>query len=449
MKNERILYKTNRKSIYIWAILLFVIAFSVIACTNFISNAKIANAESPYEGQYVNFNQMFDFNNTVGNPNITKANYYYVINGNFTSQSWWVIGNSSGYVNGHIYFLKIKQDGNLCRLVIDNSNLRGYSSAIITLSGYSNNAHYYIVGDTGNYSNYKFQLYIIDLTLMFGSNDNLPTLEQCENLFPADYYQYNQGTPELYYGNAGAGSLALTKTIDFVLTSGNLAKSDLYGTYISLNTNNGDTQLFTDVNYNVESQANAQVIYRFNTTIPAGAKITISVDRYYCLHDFYLLNDNSGDHLGIITHQDSYADSFKQFFLQNDMSQLSINFWSNGSTGTPAITWSKFTITAEYVTNMSILLQDAYNNGVSETKEFYTEGNLGYEQIFNQGVASVGGDAYNIFPDSWTFIGNAFSSVGDMLSMEIFPKVPLGLFVALPLLLGLIMFIVRIAKGGS
>ena len=436
MKNERILFKANKKSIYIWTILLLVLAFSVIACTNFISNTKIVNAESPYEGQFVNFNQLISTPIKIINNNITSSyfdsitNFQYIANhkifikSNFDSN---VSGNLLGLGNAGSVYEYIKGD-----YIFQYNGGLNFNS-IIFKSGLQAGTYY---------------INFIDLTAMYGEGLEID-LEKCKELFTADYYGYTTGAPEVYYPNAGANSLALTKSLDFVLTSGNLVKNDLYGTYVSLNTSNGDTQLFTDVAYNVESEATAQVIYRFNTTIPAGAKITIQIDHFYCLKDFYLLNDNSGDHIGSITHQNSYVDSYIQFFLQSDMSQLSINFWSNGSTGTPAITWSKFTITAEYVTNMSILLQDAYNNGVKDTKEFYSEGNLGYEQIFNLGVASVGGDAYNIFPDSWTFIGNAFSSIGDMLSMEIFPKVPLGLFVALPLLLGLIMFIVKIAKGGS
>lgn len=71
------------------------------------------------------------------------------------------------------------------------------------------------------------------------------------------------------------------------------------------------------------------------------------------------------------------------------------------------------------------LMEESYNNG------FYSGKELGYKQGYNEGL-SVGENA------TTNWIATISKGIGNVLSMEIAPNLPLGLLVAIPLVMGMI-----------
>ena len=126
-----------------------------------------------------------------------------------------------------------------------------------------------------------------------------------------------------------------------------------------------------------------------------------------------------------------------------------IYFYTDSTTSLYAM---KNFVVSYYLTNLELLQFNSYDDGYkkaeTELKEYYSYGGQGYQQIYNRGVSDAQSNSA-VFSDTWTFIGTAFNGIGDMLSVELIPNVPIGVFVALPLLLGLIFFIVKLTKGGS
>ena len=101
-----------------------------------------------------------------------------------------------------------------------------------------------------------------------------------------------------------------------------------------------------------------------------------------------------------------------------------------------------------YVTNLELLRELSYKAGFDYASEYYSEDNDGYKMIYNKGLQD-GTTTGKAFSDTMSFTASIFHTIGDILSMEIIPNIPLGLFVAFPLLVGLLFFIVKIAKGSG
>lgn len=358
----------------------------------------------------VNFNQVFNFNNTIGNTYTTKANNYFVINGNISNEYWGSIGQSSGFVNGHKYYLFIKQDSNTCRFVIDNSTMRGYSSAIITLSGYVNNAYYYIVCNPGTYTNYNFQVYIIDLTLMFGGNNDNLTLEQCQELFVADYYNYDTGS-----------AVSLSGLNSYSDGVNSVLKDLTYSYGVSYFINNAQTY---DRNNGVQSkiyyyfeQGNNQeelvtnglyftngVYVPFNALLSSGTIITLNAS----LSDYYTHN------IGIYSLNNSGASSLLYTGRSLSNRQLVLNYDSVGlifvDLGSSQLDTNVFfllNISMSYQdTNLGNLVQQAYDSGFNRASNNYKVGNNGYNQIFEAGRLQGVEDAGN-----YTFLSLLTSAI--------------------------------------
>lgn len=87
---------------------------------------------------------------------------------------------------------------------------------------------------------------------------------------------------------------------------------------------------------------------------------------------------------------------------------------------------------------------DGYNKGLSEGfDEGFLEGDsAGYTRGYNKGL-SEGNSAWGVL------FGAMMATFGGFLAIEIFPGLTIGMLVAVPLILGLLAFIIGIAKGGK
>lgn len=472
MKNDK-LSKILFIFFYVLAMISFVLNI-VLGCALMVERDKAyadyINDIVAQQNVVVNFNQLINYDNLSSSNICNKQNDFYYINGNVSDEVWAGIGISSGYINGHIYYLHIAQENsNLVQFVIDNSNLRGFSDTVVTLTGYSNDATIYLRCLANSYVNYKVQFYVIDLTLMFGEG-NEPNLRQCDGLFTSQYYSYNTGTAINFnsldswaQGYADAiGSRELTFSGSLLLSNigvetGNTQVSEsVNGFYIENNTNMSYNAFYfifpTSLNEGDIVTLNVSEIEC--TTNPSGSGTTPAEDfnvqiGYYFNGNFVTLAQfnkaNSNRVIGPYTYEGGWRynafDLSVSFKAPANLSLLYFRY-------TDRIYYRDIKIEAQS-TNFAFALQQAQDRGYEIAKKYYTEGE-GYRQItleaFNEGVQSSQSNV-SVFQDTWSFIATAFSSVGEMLSIQIFPNVPLGVFIALPLLLGLILFIIKITKG--
>lgn len=85
---------------------------------------------------------------------------------------------------------------------------------------------------------------------------------------------------------------------------------------------------------------------------------------------------------------------------------------------------------------------DGYNNGYNVGYD--VGNNNGYENGYKNGIATKG---ESVWVNSMGFIKNLFVDVFDIFSIEILPNVSIGTFIVIPLIFGVLFFIVKITKG--
>ena len=93
------------------------------------------------------------------------------------------------------------------------------------------------------------------------------------------------------------------------------------------------------------------------------------------------------------------------------------------------------------------IVNNAYNKGASDTNAKYSVGGLLYQSIYDLGK-SEGIAQGNTFVNGLDVIATTFTKVFSIFNVEILPGIPLSVFILLPLLFGLIIFVVKITKGG-
>lgn len=435
--------------------LLITVCVAVI-CISLLSPLHYAYAEDNggYTPKLVYYNQIANY--------YSRANEYYNM-GSLDSDGYCNIGltNTSIYwariylyssdntiSSSHKYYFRYNSNwgtGATLYLGSGSSNptaMPSGSSCIYT--GYDtyqfNLENYFVNYPTGSI---KVRWLMVDLTKM--GIDNY-TLEQCDNFFSAPYYSYSKGTPYYVYDNAAAGQIAEFSSYEFAINSGNLQNFDAYGSYTSTNSSNGNLELYTPINFTDENRAGF-VRYNFNVSIPAGAKVTIKADNCYSMHAFSIWTDAGPSDQWFYFYTQNNNPIQKSIITEYTTTYFYIWFYSNGSTGTPAITFNNLKLEIEFTTNMNDLLQEAYNNGANEMKSFYSEGNAGYQQIYQIGYNNGLAQTDNVVGNAWDFIGGTFTSLGSLFSIEVMPNITLGVFIAIPLLLGLLLFILKITRG--
>lgn len=493
MNNERILYKTNRKSIYIWAICLLVLSFSIIACTNFISNTKIVNAD--YENNILNnpnavlnFNQLWDpttlrsnysnilFTNTNGLIGVSGTN-----NNSWDNTSLPISDTTINLIANHKYYMCYNFVGS-----VPNNILLGLitgSDVIFDISQdldgiYTSPSNQSVKVRFGVYHqtsyNTQFYVYLIDLTNMFGSNENVPDLEQCQQLFLSEYYNYTTGNAITLSDLSGYAKGVADTLGSFSYDT--LNYSAFYSCYIvdelSASFPEKYVQRYIDntvlsvpflkargvlgVPFNNIAKAGSIIKFMYIDPSMGGSGNYLWCGIYYNNNFVPIMRIDSDnvptDENGYITFTTPF-DTSTLLFCESSQSDNFIMatsaFWIGDLKVENAQIGSIENIIQAYINGQiaqdseywSIYYNDYY-------REYYGPNGEGYLTIYNKGLLDASSNN-SVFQDSWGFVGSAFKAVGDMLTLEIFPNVPLGIFVAFPLLLGLIFFIVKIAKGGS
>ena len=446
---NKIKNNTNLSIYFLIAVIVAVISFSLLPPIQQIAYAE----DTPYTPQLVNFNQIANY--------YQRANEYYTFNSidndgyvniglTNTSIYWariYLYTNDNTISASHKYYFRYNSNWGVSATLYLGSggnnptNMPSGSSAIY--SGYDtyqfNIENYFISYPNGSI---KSRWIMVDLTKM--GIDNY-TKEQCDNLFTAPYYNYTKYSPFFLYDNAAAGQIAQFNTYNFAINSGNLNNFDSYGSYTQTD-GYGNLELYTPISYTDETRTGS-VRYNFNVSIPAGAKVTLKASNCTCLHSFSIWTDAGPSDLWFSVLQQTNSPLELTHITGYTTTYIYFLFYSNGSTSTPAIEFTDLRLEIEFTTNMNDLLQEAYDNGSNDMKNYYSAGNVGYNQIYQAGYNDGLANTENVVGNAWGFIGGTFSSLSSIFSLEVMPNITLGVFIAIPLLLGLLLFILKITRG--
>lgn len=289
---------------------------------------------------------------------------------------------------------------------------------------------------------YVYSLWFINLTQMFGNNE--PTLEQCKQIFAADYYSYTTGTA-MY---KGIGDFQYKQDLSINLNTGTLTgyPQNVTNTQVFYNAYN---QLELTATYS-ENYA-AYYLINFKTSVPVNSIITLNFESYTLTSNATICYVNENEtYITNIPQSTQLNKPFTfQFVNSEEISSLYLIIDSY-STGT-IMNISKANIELRFSTDTAIDLQRQYDLGYLDAVEYYTNG-YGRTEIWTEGYilgrAQGLEDANGSF-EAMDYVKQAFILIGDIFTIEVFPNFPLGAFFLLPLITGAVFFVIKIAKGGS
>lgn len=391
-------------------------------------------------------NTILNFNQQVFDTYTHNADFNYNIN----------VADLGGSNSSHKYYVKISYtatESGYIDLYIGNYGIgRRFTpgnSDIIDTYG-SNNTYVDLRPQYTNDVKHINYFMIIDLTQMFGENvANNITLEQCRNYFKTDYYNYTLGTAIDLSGfeqyNSGAMNARQSMTIN--TTSANIADNlDNVVINSSYGSSNkaliqgfmvwGTQDQYTNCTalFNLETNFNEGDYFVFEFYTITGAD-SINLPNISTFYDLQIVAvDSSGNivPLATVKAQDSSSTTSKAtFYLPFSTDKLYITTPHKYIIGYNNF---KISITTTNLTALSLYsYKDGYKAGMS----------AGYTNGYNNGI-----NGNNAAITSMDYIKSAFTTLGDILTIQVFPNVPLGTFFLLPLMASLIFFIVKVSKGG-
>lgn len=422
--------------------------FCIIGSMHTIFNNEIVYAE---ESETLTTQQILNFNQLVSNNYNVSVGYGWLCQGIPQNHIIYIKydittnANTDMYNNANIREFRVgnyKEDF-LYTTPVDNSGLGLYSSQNIKI----------------NYFN------VIDLTLMYG--ENTPTIEECRHIFTSDYYNYTTGTA-IISDNLESYTRGYTAGFNSAWESQNVS----YKQYVI----GAQSFAFNNQQYTEESTKSYDAIagaYSFSGIlgIPLGflsvggtnyeidftllctdwAGESLSFKQEYSLYFYYVNSDNNLIQIGKIPYFEisgNYGTYKGSFVCPVDTDTIYLEFTTEPLDNTPTIATAFASNITFRSQNIESAINSAFNSGAESVKDSYLPGGDLYNEIYNLGYSN-GSASNKPFTDSWDFIGQSFHGIGEILAMELIPGLPLGLFVALPLLVGLLFFIVKIAKGSG
>lgn len=464
--------------------IFMVIMFAVSIYTFFNNGIVYAEEETTSQNKIVNFNQIW-------NPTTLRSSYSGITYTNNNGLISMVGNNNNGYHNSanpiseqvincvanHNYYVRFKFINNSNKP--NNVGLRQNGTQTMLYDHISPND--YDVGlykPTSNidvqivagvlaqtYYNCSFYCILVDITLMYGENE--PTLEQCNQIFTSDYYNYTTGT-SIYLDGLDSYSRGYTAGFNSAWESQNVS----YRQYVI----GAQSFAFNNQQYTEESTKSYDAIagaYSFGGIlgIPLGflsvggtnyeidftllctdwSGESLSFKQEYSLYFYYVDSDNNLIQIGKIPYYEisgNYGTYKGSFVCPVDTDTIYLEFTTDSLDNTPNIATAFASNITFRSQNIESAINSAFNSGAESVKDSYLPGGDLYNEIYNLGYSN-GSASNKPFTDSWDFVGQSFHGIGEILAMELIPGLPLGLFVALPLLVGLLFFIVKIAKGSG
>ena len=326
------------------------------------------------------------------------------------------------------------------------------------------------------YSNFN----IIDLSACFGIG-NEPNIEQANELFIADYYAYNTGSP-MFINSVNAYNQGVIDTLGS--TTYDVVLDDFYNNSFGLASNNSNynTKLIKTSPYTIsgqtifglsaynvswkesgESYTNnngllTAIGFNINNVIPVGSTLKIKYQGTSLANDYNDTSPTNIYHNVYLSTFDGnsftrfldlgtglmYVSDYREFTISAPDNAESIYLIANGN-----INCSYLSINVEY-TNSNVLIDSIYKSGQESILKLYNPGSSGYDSIFNSGKQyALTHNANNAWGSAWDFIESAFTGIGSLFTIQLLPGVPLSVFILVPLMVSLIFFIVKLVKGGE
>lgn len=465
--------------------MLTILAISILLILSIIIFIPNHNVYAEYnelnENTLVNFNQLF--NNTISRSNyntitITKDNLTYYIKGYFNE--WTLnLGFNEGspsinLISGHKYYL----DFNLNVLSGPTPELRIFasdssyfnngneeqiinmiSSKTCSIGLYVNNS----INSSSNPYNFSSTPVLIDLTYMFGEG-NEPNLSQCKEYFITNY-PYNTGTQmpfsKNYLQGYTDGSQSVYDSLSITLNTYSIGANSQ--TYANNTIERGE--LYFDQQYSAyafngviainllgQVDRGTNINIDFELIIPSLQGENTTIWESFPLYFAYV--DSNNNLVNITGIKANYIGSLKNaykgdFALPITTSTIYCYLQYNNVGGNLAplsALASKSDITFKGI-DIAQIVNNAYNKGASDTNSKYSPGGLLYQSIYDLGKAEGVAEG-NSFLSGLDVIATTFTKVFSIFNVEILPGIPLSVFILLPLLFGLIIFVVKIAKGG-
>lgn len=292
------------------------------------------------------------------------------------------------------------------------------------------------IGSYYELSNY----FIVDLTQMFGVGNEPQTIEEAKTYFPLDYYSYNLGSPisvsQLNFENGYNLGYKNGLDIGYKYTNSEIVFKNQINNFEDLNTHKKVNAIINEDN---------TITYYSNVIgtgylIPKNKQVIITWE-YISAGVTMSLDNGEGSHFELDIDNSNNANS-RYIYSFSSSEDGSLNFYSDNE---QTITINNLIV---YIANdEQISYDNGYNDGWKDgkksvdTQSYYDNGFIdGKNWQINHNPNSAWGS-------SWEFIGSAFSGVGDILSIELLPNIPLWTFIAIPLLFGLIALLYKLIGG--
>ncbi len=438
--------KMNKNILNPYNIALTILAICMLLILSFVMFIPHQSVYADYnelnENTLVNFNQYIQDNYINYSTNSYYGNslpigiYYGKINSNVNTSILFVF-SGGGYYRQNI--------------VSGNNNFKINISKQVQAIQFDNQI---------TYTNFN----MINLTQMFGQN-NIPSLEQCQDYFTAQYYAYNTGTQipfsKSYLQGYQEGAQSVYENLSITLNTYTIgANSQTY----SNNTiergelyfdNQYSTYAFNGViaiNLLGQVERGTNININFELIIPSLEGESTSIWESFPLYFAYV--DSNNNLVNITGIKANYIGSLKNtykgdFALPITTSTIYCYLQYNtvgGNLAPLSALANKSDISFKGI-DIAQIVNNAYNKGASDTNAKYSVGGVLYQSIYDLGK-SEGIAQGNTFVSGLDVIATTFTKVFSIFNVEILPGIPLSIFILLPLLFGLIMFIVKISKGG-
>lgn len=418
MLNEKLKYR----EFYIYCALILMLTIN--ACLGFLTSQQVAFAD--YQdvlddpNAILNFNQLnsvVDTNTHVHSSGNAEGDFYYINQDPFfsftpnSSHRYYIYGKLTNYTS-NIASVGIYFNNNSFAIDFD-INVNSY----YIVENISNISLWRIYKTNTNNGDFYFQVNFIDLTAMFGENNDNLTLYQCRDLFIADYYQYNTGTPLSFdtiqaYNNGVNAYVSNTQL--------HLSTSKFINSVYSVNVNNDFLGYGTlsGVQYDVLEKhdtyiallggeinsitgAQGTICLPFVTEISANTQITITGQAACSQY-------NEAVHVGFYYYINGVMQDIGDFVCGTQS-----RYKNNTITFTTPFALDRIYIACDYdvylrdvqvgyyVTNIQLLQDSSYENGYAKAEEYYkayySSGGAGYQAIYNAGYYAYPTDDHFTF----------------------------------------------------
>ena len=398
----------------------------------------------------VNFNQYVNFTSSASHQLVSIVNGQSVNIPNTLNQNIYC-NVQIPFVSGHKYYFYTNNFSRSVEITNDSGSpyITLSSQYVLFTSGgtATGTRFYFLIGmEAGSYS-----FSYIDLTQMFGAG-NEPNLEQAKEYFTSDYYNYTTGTTIPYGLDYLEGYQKGIQDFQNSLTA--TFNNDILGT-LSFAANIAGFD-----NSNIAYDAN---LSRYLVEGLAGFRLGNSISSPINFHaDIFLTNYSGGLYLAIFNYTDNgtllplwvgevqqgtnlnYIDA--NFNIVN-VDTLYFGLFDRNNEFNSSTSVSAYFVSTE-LKIFNIDVAALVNSAIGQTKSAYMEGGVEYEAIYNKGYLR-GLAEQNATIGAMDYVGAAFTGIGSILAIELLPGVPFSLFVLLPLMFGLIAFVVKLSKGGD